>query len=125
MTKEDILDYVMNTPNNANRMVLNDMLNELQGFSGNCLIVEAQATDSGYVLNKTAGEIINAMPIAFVKYDTNNGDVSGERYQLISSYYVSPASRYVFGTIDADFVAESLESYPAGGGNNGDEGDGR
>ena len=33
MTKEEILDYVMNTPDNTNRMVLNDMLDEFSnGF---------------------------------------------------------------------------------------------
>lgn len=34
MTKEDILDYVMNTPNNTNRMVLSDMLDEFNSGSG-------------------------------------------------------------------------------------------
>lgn len=34
MTKEEILNYVMNTPENTNRMVLNDMINELVNSSG-------------------------------------------------------------------------------------------
>lgn len=34
MTKEDILDYVINTPNNTNRMVLSDMLDEFNSNSG-------------------------------------------------------------------------------------------
>lgn len=34
MTKEEILDYVMNTPENTNRMVLNDMLNQINSDSG-------------------------------------------------------------------------------------------
>lgn len=34
MTKEEILNYVMNTPENTNRMVLNDMLDKLVNSSG-------------------------------------------------------------------------------------------
>ena len=34
MTKEEILDYVMNSPENTNRRVLSDMLNELTNSSG-------------------------------------------------------------------------------------------
>ena len=33
MTKEDILNYVMNTPNNTNRMVLSDMLDKFNSGS--------------------------------------------------------------------------------------------
>ena len=33
MTKEEILNYVMDTPNNTNRMVLGDMIDELVNSS--------------------------------------------------------------------------------------------
>lgn len=109
MTKEDILDYVMNTPNNTNRMVLSNMLDELQVSSGsNCLIVEETTIDGVVTLNKTAGEIIDALPLVFIKYSANAGD----EYLWISGYYMSPDSQYRFDDGNTAYIAESLESHP-------------
>ena len=66
MTKEEILDYVMNTPENTNRMVLSDMLDELQtgGGSGG-LVVETEweapeYLDNAYFKSTTLGTDLRA-----------------------------------------------------------------
>ena len=54
MTKENILDYVMNSPENTNRMVLSDMLDELVNSSSGSVLI-TQMVD-GYT-DKTTSEI--------------------------------------------------------------------
>ena len=55
MTKEEILDYVMDTPENTNRMVLSDMLDEFSSGSGSgsVLIVEISEEENVWTCNKT------------------------------------------------------------------------
>jgi len=65
MTKEEILNYVMDTPENTNRMVLSDMLDEFNtggGSDGICLIVISPDPDTGNpVADKTFTEAIEAL----------------------------------------------------------------
>ena len=68
MTKEEILDYVMNTPENTNRMVLSDMLDEFSSGSGGggggsaLLITATYDSDTEMItLNKTFAEISTAL----------------------------------------------------------------
>ena len=57
MTKEEIFDYVMESPENTNPAVLRSMLNELDGgFGGGVLNI----TDTEGTLDKTFGEIQEA-----------------------------------------------------------------
>lgn len=70
MTKEEILEYVMNTPENTNRLVLNDMLNELINSSGgssdyfdlqiNLLHDETKSSGYDFECDKTYAEIAAA-----------------------------------------------------------------
>lgn len=68
MTKEEILDYITSTPENANRRVLSDMIDELissSGGGGGGLIANITIAQSGvvetYTLDKTWQEINDAM----------------------------------------------------------------
>ena len=64
MTKEEILDYVMNTPENTNRMVLNDMLNQINSDSGATIrIVEVlwDEDSSKEILSMSFNEIRQAV----------------------------------------------------------------
>lgn len=62
MTKEEILDYVMNSPENTNRMVLNDMLNQLSSSntSGLIVIITYNNDNNTYTMDKTPEEIFAA-----------------------------------------------------------------
>ena len=75
MTKEEILDYVMNSPENTNRMVLSDMLNQLSSSNTSGLIVTItyNSNDGTYTIDKTPEEIFaaydNFLPVrAYVDY---------------------------------------------------------
>lgn len=81
MTKEEILDYAMNTPNNTNRMVLNDMLDELQTSSGGASVFTVTFTPTNedwtaFTADKTIDEIEAAYEEGAViqgRYGTNDG----------------------------------------------------
>ena len=64
MTKEEILNYVMDTPENTNRAVLNDMLNELQTSGGaTAFTVTFTPTDADwttFTADKTLAEVLAA-----------------------------------------------------------------
>ena len=111
MTKEDILDYVMNTPNNTNRMVLSDMLDEFNSGSGGgvFLIVEG----NNYTLNKTWKEIYDAATSGLVPiiqyYDPTTKyvwTVLVENIQKFGSEYkidaISAGSSHVYSTDSED-----------------------
>jgi hypothetical protein len=62
MTKKDILDYVMNSPENTNRMVLNDMINELVNSSSGASVFTVTFTPTNedwtaFTADKTIDEI--------------------------------------------------------------------
>lgn len=62
MTKNEILDYVMNTPDNTNRMVLSDMLDSFSsGSSSGGLVVHVTLEAGASVFDKTWQEIHDAM----------------------------------------------------------------
>ena len=63
MDKNDILDYVTETPGNTNRAVLGSMLDSFSGGGGGGaepLIVNTEYDDGTYTLDKTFGEIRGA-----------------------------------------------------------------
>ena len=60
MTKEEILDYVMNSPENTNRMVLNDMLNQLQSGGGWLTVVFSTTDMENFTADKTCAEVMSA-----------------------------------------------------------------
>ena len=67
MTKEEILDYVVNSPENTNRRVLSDMLDEFNSGSGggggsSVLIVKITSDNNweNFTCDKTFDEILAA-----------------------------------------------------------------
>ena len=61
MSKEDVINYVMTTPNNPNRAVLEGMLDGASDSGNNLLIVNATSTDYQTVveIDKTFDEIVD------------------------------------------------------------------
>jgi hypothetical protein len=59
MTKQNIIDYVMNTPENTNRAVLSSMLDSVSGGGTEPLILEWDSETS--TTNKTWQEVYNAL----------------------------------------------------------------
>ena len=58
MDKNDIIEYVMNTPHNTNRAVLKGMLEDISGDGGTSMIVRM---DSEGVADKTWQEVYDAL----------------------------------------------------------------
>ena len=89
MDKNDIIDYVMNTPGNTNRAVLSSMLNQFGGGgadSGVMIIHE------NWALDKTMGEIWEAVQrgIILVLVDSQGNYYQGAKVCVNddgSSYY--------------------------------------
>ena len=102
MNKEQIVDYVMNTPNNTNRMILEQMLDELGGNGMAeeplvfCFNINYEDEDDGAIYDEdptvslskgtiedlcniikqstVTGASLPAMMIKIVENDTYNGD---------------------------------------------------
>ena len=86
MTKENIIDYVMNSPQNTNKAVLRSMLNDIGGDSGDSqfALVEANIvadpSDPGIGSDTTYSELVelnNAGKIIIVKLKDNTGQLFG------------------------------------------------
>ncbi len=67
--------------------------------------------ETTYTANKTAGEIINAMPLVFYK-DEDNGATAFSR---CSSYYYAEGEGYTFMKLDGDhdLFAATINDYPS------------
>lgn len=92
MTKEEILDYVMNTPNNTNRMVLNDIIDELvNSSSGGASVFTVTFTPTNeewtaFTADKTIDEIEAAYEEGAIiqgRYGTEN-----DMYTMINLDYI-------------------------------------
>ena len=116
MTKEEILDYVMNSPENTNRMVLNDMLNELQTGGGGATVVHCN-WDTG-ILDMTAEELLTAAKSSFTVL-VFASDTEESAMPLVSAHKLGDSYTFVFGTeieqAYAAFTADSGSDYPVEG----------
>jgi len=121
MDKETILNYVMNTPENTNRVVLSDMLDEFSNSGGNgssisTLIVHIEEESGVIAMDKTAGEIIDAMPLVFVYQEGVVGEDEDEAvlhtYEQLTYYVYSEDHGYIFDWNEHSFYAETLDDYP-------------
>lgn len=96
MTKEEILDYITSTPENTNRRVLSDMIDELvnssSGGFGDIVVVKCPITIEGdvWTATKTAGELWAADIIIWEVGDNWGKMLCQEKY-----YYNNPVD-YVF-----------------------------
>lgn len=105
MTKEDVLNYVMNTPENTNRRVLEDMIDELiNSSSGGSDIfyatIEYTDTDSiEFTCDKTFDELkaaYEAGKLVFVKLVcVNNGKRLLEESSPISADFNLPGDEII------------------------------
>ncbi len=87
------------------------------GGGSSALIVEVTETpgpnegETTYTANKTAGEIINAMPLVFYK----NEDHGATAFSRCSSYYYAEGEGYTFVKLDGDhdLFAATINDYPS------------
>ncbi len=87
MDKEDIINYVMDNPDNTNPAVLKDMLNQLNSGGGSGLIIPASYENNTFTLNKTFKEINDVISTG------GNAVINYVDYQGVISNYT------VIGTI--------------------------
>lgn len=123
MEKQDILNYVMNTPRNTNRAVLSSMLDNISGGSNNgvFLITPIDLEAPPIVCDKTEEEIIEAIDsnkdvrlLYSPAGGAENGIVTILHLTRITrtrpNHEVTPAGEFLT-EYGADFVGE----YAAGG----------
>lgn len=115
MTKEEILDYVVNSPENTNRRVLNDMIDELMSSSGGGggLIISAQESGVTVTLEKTWAEInaaFSAAQACVVLWPN-----SGYSYSVVGcGHYNSTYTVIVWnGMAPVQMQASSPDEYPS------------
>lgn len=103
MTKKEIIDYIMETPQNTNPAILSQMLDEIAGEGGGSmepLVVNAINTSlSAYEMDKTVGELEEAFsrgtPITMYFPNGENSYTYGnlvclkidERYHSAHAYF--------------------------------------
>lgn len=95
MDKNDILDYVMNTPGNTNRAVLNSMLNNASGGSGS-------GGDSDFIIHAEAS--INAVGPSNIQFvidsidktfdEVNDAYNSGKTLKIIAHDHINEVDRH-------------------------------
>jgi len=117
MTKEEILNYVMDTPENTNRAVLSDMLDEFNTSSSNganALIINIEKDGDTYTTDKTAREIIDAMPLVYVLETGIVDKYAVSFYTELDEYGTAlDDSGYMFYVSGNMFTAATLDDYPS------------
>jgi hypothetical protein len=120
MTKEEILEYVLNTPENTNRMVLSDMLDEFSSGSGGGaepLSVEVTITGTVATMDTTITEIAEALAAGtpVVISIPNGADYLSQGYSVVSAvayYDGDPTTVYfVMGSYVNEWLANA-DGYP-------------
>lgn len=129
MTKEEILDYVMDTPENTNRMVLSDMLDEFSSSSGGggssaLLITATYDSDTEMMtLDKTYGEISTAIvagQMCFVHVQESVGTIYAG-YNAVTCLFINPYGSGTVGMLNNEngtptyinFDANAADEYPS------------
>lgn len=123
-TKEDILDYIMSTPENTNRQVLQYMLDDISGGGeGNIPLPEYKSTmindsESGFTLDLHPGDIeefsfievstLNETIYVILDYNTNSGIVFNE-------YGITHFIRDIDATLKGTNIVCYTESWPPQG----------
>ena len=117
MTKEEILNYVMDTPKNTNRMVLNDMLDEFSNSSSPAggLVININEADS---MDKTWKEIHDAFSTG---QSVIASEVDGQfLYSIMGVYTRSDTYEVILASPNNDgyvmgivFSTDSINGYPS------------
>ena len=91
MDKNDIIEYVMNTPHNTNKAVLSSMLNQLaeDGGSGSNIVHPVQVT----IVNNTA-DTVNFTSVAS-NDDMTSGYIGGFYISDHGIIVISPNTRWI------------------------------
>jgi len=112
MDKEQIIDYVMNSPANTNRAVLEGMLDEIGGGGTSEPLIVNFSVQNGYeVLDKTWTEIDEAiMSGRNVYLDYPIGSERPHAYTPLGSYV--PNDQVGFGSYTYNKV-NTFDPYPA------------
>ena len=130
MSKEDVINYVMNSPANTNRAVLSGMLDSIANAGGGTefLVVNVSihsetmeeggetATELTFTADKTLREIRESVPflIASLKYDSNESNT----YWLCPIFLVRDDSISIATFGDQyetlELWADALDDYPVG-----------
>lgn len=123
MDREDIINYVMDSPDNTNPAVLRDMLNQLSSGGDGGLIIPTSYENNTFTLNKTFKEINNVISTggnAVINYIDDYGvinnytvigttaDESSIEYPAYSVYAVN-----INGGGQHAFVTDNQASYPS------------
>ena len=115
MGKEEILDYVMNSPGNTNRAVLSGMLDSVTGGSGGETLI---VNDVGGTSDKTWQEIYDAMPnvVIIIPADPNLQYSSDSKELIVHVYAVKENGvpyEYNFQTGYGDsYMCTTPDDYP-------------
>lgn len=117
MTKEEILNYVMDTPDNTNRMVLSDMLDEFSSGGGaSILVVGVTEEGSFWNCDKTWQEIYEAFLSGSVRLSCPVFTENAVDYRnvIVVSTDGSQYDVYFWDGLDINaFHASSADGYPS------------
>ena len=120
MTKQNIIDYVMNTPHNTNKAVLSSMLNQLAESGGGIFVVTTSKPDGqqAHVLDKTWEEMFtaanNGMLVIIREYASLDDDVvdKGIYYSFIEAIEHEIGNLYRISVQGYYYTCESPSDYP-------------
>lgn len=112
-TKEEIMDYVLHTPENVNPAILSDKLDQYSsgggGTGGTMLITQSQSGDDT-VLDKTYGEIKTALESGILPYMLVSTDQDPVYVTSVVAYGVHEGQYGVqLGGIDSYFFIANTE----------------
>ena len=107
MGKQEVINYVMNTPHNTNPAILKQMLDEVDG--GNNFAVKLIQTESPRVADKSFNEILNALQSGKNVYAYFETDPDGGHSVAVE--YDNMPDRIYFTFIGAVVQAHTLNSY--------------
>ena len=123
MDKEDIVNYVMDNPDNTNPAVLRDMLNQLNSGGGSGLTIPASYENDTFTLNKTFKEINDVISTggnAVINYTDDQGVTSN--YTVIGTIVDESSIEYPVYSVKAfningsgthSFGTNNQTSYPS------------
>ena len=123
MENEDIVNYVMDNPDNTNPAVLRDMLSQLSGGGGSLpfdvFVIETTKISNQHILTKTAGEIIEAANGgALVLMNLSDWEVnkSGSPWGILkyANDNEQETNRYTFqfSNYEYNFLCSEASDYP-------------
>lgn len=102
MSKEDVINYVMTTPNNPNRAVLEGMLDSITGASEEMIILTEESVTTQVRPNPITGENLPYATelldyLGLINADTIQITFEGEKYTCQKYSISSPGESYGYG----------------------------